>query len=168
MLVYLFLICHTFATMNKRTGGLIVVGIILVVLYFFNRKDIELSPATAFHIHRISATGGELQEVIHLSNPNLLSSTIKTIHEKIYLNGILLGILDNELSQGIPGLKDTEFPVSIRFSNADYQRAVGTDSLGVHNVAVTIEGEIQFQNLFKSGKIEIHQSAPVTNDTDEK
>ena len=154
--------------MKIRTGGLLVVGVLLIVLYFLNHKDIELSPATSFHMHRISATGGELQEVIRLNNPNLLSSTIKSLHEKIYLNGALLGILDNELSQGIPGLKESEFPVSIRYSNSDIQKILGTDSIPAGKLEVTIEGDIQFQNLFTSGKITIHQSAPLTTENNEK
>jgi LEA14-like dessication related protein len=154
--------------MNFRKAGLVIVGVLLVVLYIFNRKDVELRPLDSIHMHSISASGGDLQVVIHLNNPNLLSSTIKTIHEKFYLNGILLGILDNELNQGIPGLKETEFPVNIRFSNTDYQKALALDSLHADKPVITVEGDIQFQNLFTSGKINVHQSAPVTTETNEK
>ena len=139
-------------------------GVLLVALYFLNRKDIELNPQLPLQVHTISASGGELQAVIKLNNPNLLSSTIKTIHERFTLNGMVLGIIDNELNQGIPGLKETEFPTSIRFSSIDYQKALSLDSLHSDHPVLTVDGEIEYQNLFKSGKIMVHQSAPVTNE----
>ena len=154
--------------MNFRKAGLIIVGVLLVALYFLNRKDVELCPQQPVQIQAISASGGEMQAVIRLKNPNLLSSTIKTIHEKFYINGVLLGILDNELNQGIPGLKETEFPANIRFSNSDYQRALALDSTHTTPQVITIEGDIQFQNLFTSGKILVNQSAPVAVQANEK
>ena len=153
---------------SPRKAGLIIIGVILIALYFFNRKDVELSPELPLRMHSLSASGGELQAVIRLKNPNLLSSTIKTIHEKFYLNGVLLGIIDNQIDQGIPGLKETEFPTSIRFRDADFQNAVALDSLHTNPVVLTVDGEILFQNLFTSGKIIVHQSAPVINDTIQK
>ena len=150
--------------MNRRTGGLIIVGVLLVALYFFNRKDVEVITMKPFHLHTISATGGELQSTIVLKNPNLLSSTIKTIHEKFYLNGVLLGIIENDLNQGIPGLKETEFPVSIRFMNVDYQK--GLDAITTHNpdTIIKVTGQIEFQNLFKSGKAEVEQQNTITHE----
>jgi len=147
-----------------RTGGLIVVGILLVALYFFNRRDIEVVSMKPFVMHRISTAGGELQGVIVLNNPNLLSSTIKSLHEKFYLNGILLGILDNDISQGIPGLKETEFPVSIRFSNSDYQKGLEADAQHNPDTIIMVTGDIEFQNLFKSGKTLVQQSAVITHE----
>ena len=155
------MVSTTFAAMNFRKAGLIIVGVILVALYFLNRNDVILEQQQFLQVRRISASGGEISSVIRLKNPNLLSSTIKIIHEKFYLNGILLGIIDNELNQGIPGLKVTEFPASIRFNSFDYQNALNRDSLNASHAVVMVEGEIQFQNLFISGKITIHQSAPI-------
>jgi LEA14-like dessication related protein len=150
--------------MKFRKVGLVLVGVLLIALYFLNRSDVELNPQLSLQMHSISTSGGEIQAVIRLKNPNLLSSTIKTIHEKFYLNGVLLGIIDNELNQGIPGLKETEFPTSIRFRTSDYQNALALDSTHTGPIILTVNGDIQFQNLFKSGKIMVHQSAPVTNE----
>jgi LEA14-like dessication related protein len=147
-----------------RTGGLVVVGVLLAVLYVLNRKDVEVVSMKPFAVRPISASGGELSGVIVLNNPNLLSSTIKTVHEKFYLNGILLGILDNEISQGIPGMKETEFPVSIRFSNSDYQKGLDADAEHHSDTIVMVSGDIEFQNLFKSGKAEVKQSAVIKHE----
>ena len=150
--------------MNRRYIGLIVVGVIVVVLYFLNRKDVEVVSMQPFKMHSISASGGELQGVILLKNPNLLSSTIKSIHEKFYLNGILLGILENDISQGIPGLKESEFPISIRFSNTDYQKALSIDTTHHSDSVIMVTGDIEFQNLFNSNKAEVKQSAVITHE----
>ena len=147
---------------------MIIFGLLLVGLYIFNRKDLELRPQKPVHVHLLGSNGGEIQAVITLNNPNLLSSTIKTIHEKFSCNGVLLGIMDNEINQGIPGLKETEFPVSVRFSLADYQKALALDSLHAGNPVITLSGYIQFQNLFSSGKIEVHQTTTVTTANNEK
>lgn len=147
--------------MNYRYAGLLLVGILVVALAFSNNKKIEVEPMQSFTVHRISGSGGELQGVIVLNNPNILSSTIKNIHEKFYINGILLGILDNEINQGIPGRKETEFPVSIRFSNTDYQNAVAADTTHPVNTLV-VTGTIEYQNLFKPGKAEVNQSVSIT------
>ena len=148
--------------MNFRKAGLIIFGLLLVSLYIFNRKEIELKPQKPVHIYALGSSGGEIQAIITIKNPNLLSSTIKTIHEKFSINGVLLGIMDNEINQGIPGLKETEFPVSIRFSLTDYKMALALDSLHANNPVITISGDIQYQNLFNSGKIEVHQTTTVT------
>ncbi len=150
--------------MNFRKLGFVIIGVILVVLYFLNKKDVELNPQLTLQLHNLSTSGGELQAIIRLNNPNLLSSTIKSIHEKFYLNGVVIGIVDNELNQGIPGLKETAFPTSIRFRNSDYQQALTLDSAHTGKAVITVDGEILFQNLFTSGKINVHQSAPVTNE----
>lgn len=150
--------------MNLRKGGLIIVGVLLVALYFLNKKDIEVVSMQPFKMHRISASGGELNGVIVLNNPNLLSSTIKNIHEKFYLNGILLGVLENDINQGIPGLKRTEFPVSIRFGFADYQKGIDANVNHKVDSIIMVEGDIEFQNLFKSGKAEVKQQAVITNE----
>ena len=150
--------------MNIRKLGFVVIGVILIVLYFLNKKDVELNPQLTLQMHNLSTSGGELQAIIRLNNPNLLSSTIKSIHEKFYLNGVAIGIVDNELNQGIPGLKETAFPTSIRFRSSDYQQALTVDSAHTGKAVITVDGEILFQNLFTSGKINVHQSAPVTNE----
>lgn len=150
--------------MNRKTGGFIIVGILLVALYFLNRKDVEVVAMKPFKLHIISASGGELQGVIVLKNPNLLSSTIKSIHEKFYLNGISLGIIENDINQGIPGLKETEFPVSVRFMNVDYQKGLDADTNHNLDTIITVTGEIEFQNLFKSGKAEVQQQNIITHE----
>ncbi len=53
---------------------------------------------------------------------------VKSIHEEFRINGKVLGILDQEINQGIPGRKESSFPVSIRFGEDEFNRAIGGDS----------------------------------------
>ena len=146
--------------MKFKKAGLIIASILLLILAFFNRKDIVLTKQDDMKVHAISETGDEMTTVIHLYNPNLLSSTIKTVKEKFYVNGVLLSTFDMELNQGIAGMKDSEFPISVRFSKADYARAIHLDSTSA-SIALHVDGEIVFQNLISGGKIKIQQSQPV-------
>ena len=143
--------------MNFRKAGLGITVVIVIALFLLNRKDVTLVKQDSFELHAISATGDEYKSIIHLHNPNLLSSTIKTIKEKYSVNGFQIGELNTELNQGIPGLKETSFPVSIRFSKDDYYKAVHYDTAMQEKVDVLIEGEISFQNFTGGGIIKIHQ-----------
>ncbi len=149
--------------MNSKRVGFIIFIISLVALYFLNRKDVTLEAQNGFELQTISPNGVELKSVIHLNNTNLLSSTIKNIHEKFYINGTLVGIIDNEINQGIPGRKVTDFPVSIRFSKDDLNKTLpldsSTGSKSEDAVKVSAEGEITFQNLIGGGDIKIHTVA---------
>lgn len=147
--------------MNFRNAGLGIVIVIAVALFFLNRKDVQMIKQDNFELHAISATGDEYKSVIHLLNPNLLSSTIKTIDERFSINGIQLAALNAEINQGIPGLKETAFPVSVRFTKDDYYHAVHTDSMMHEKIEVLIEGEINFENLTGKGKIKIHQTETI-------
>ena len=135
--------------------------VLVAVLFAFNRKDVELVKQDKFELLPISATGDEYKSFIHLNNPNLLSSTIKTIHEKYSVNGITIAVFNMELNQGIPGLKETGFPVSVRFTKDDYSNAVHADSTMHEKVDVVIEGEIAFENLFSKGTIKVHQTETI-------
>ena len=148
---------NIFTDMNIRRVGILLVLAIVVVLFFLNRNDVILSKQNNFELHAISAAGDEFKSVIHLHNPNLLSSTIKTIDEKFSINGIQIGEFNMELNQGIPGLKETEFPISIRFNKNDYSKAVHADSTLNERTEVLVEGEITFENLSGKGSIKIHR-----------
>ena len=152
--------------MNSKRVGFIIFIILLVALYFLNRKDVTLEAQNSFELQTISPNGVELKSVIHLNNPNLLSSTIKNIHEKFYINGTLVGIIDNEINQGIPGRKVTDFPVDSRFSKDDLNKIVPSDSTTAssneRSIKVSADGEITFQNLVGGGDIKIHTVAMTT------
>lgn len=146
----------------KRKGiGLLIVLVLLVILYFLNRADIELTKQDGFAIHRISEDGYELKSVIHLNNPNLLSSTIKTIREEFRVNGVLVGILDMGLGQGIPGRKETTFPIGLRFTDGDLLRQLSADSTG-KGVEVQVSGEIHYGRFIGSGVIKVNQSGTIS------
>jgi len=144
--------------MKIRSLSYIIILLLFVALYFLNRKQVELVAEDNINLNRIGSSGYELRANIRLKNPNLLSSTIKSFHENIFVNGIEVGILDNELNQGIPGLKETAFPISVRFSKDEFAGAISADS--TKPASVHIKGEIVFQNLFGGGTIKVDTVVP--------
>ncbi len=152
---------NSFTFMNLRKAGLVITIVLVAALFLLNRKDVTFARQDNFEVQSISATGAEFKSVIHLHNPNLLSSTIKSIDEKFSINGIQIAQLNIELSQGIPGLKETAFPVSVRFIKEDYYKAIRADSIMPENAEVLMEGEINFENLTGAGKIKIHQTETI-------
>src|SRR3954468_2183285 len=132
--------------MKFKTTGLIVAGVLLVQLAILNRKDVQFIKQDQISIQPISETGYQLNSVIHLHNPNLLSSTIKVVNENFFINGSPIGSFKMELNQGIAGMKDSEFPISIRFTKEDYAKALQHDSL-TKALTLSMDGEIDFQNL---------------------
>lgn len=146
---------NTFTYMNPKRIGLLIFIVLAAAVLWLNRKDVVLHSQNEFKLVKISTTGYELQSVIHLQNPNFLSATIKTIQEDFYINGIKVGELSSEINQGIPGWKETSFPVSIRFTSEDWER-IFPDSHVPAKAEVTVKGEINFQNLTGSGKITVN------------
>jgi LEA14-like dessication related protein len=147
---------NSFAAMKIRSAGLVITLVLLLVLIFLNREEVQMMKQTDFTWNRISASGYQLSSVIHLNNPNLLSSTIKTINEKLFINGQEVGELDNELNQGIPGRKETSFPVAIRFAKDEV-----ADLNTTGKIEIRMKGEIVFDNLFGGGKTLINQKDSV-------
>ncbi|MBL0308296.1 MAG: hypothetical protein IPP77_00915 [Bacteroidetes bacterium] len=143
----------------KRIGILIALAL-LVVLYFLNRADIVLVRQDKFEIYQLSAEGYELKSLIHLDNPNLLSSTVETIRQEFRVDGVVIGIFEMELNQGIPGRKETVFPVSIRFGN-DAISSSSPDS-STRNVEVEVKSKIAFHNFIGGGTIQADQNYSVT------
>ena len=142
--------------------GLAIVGALLVALFFLNRKDVTLVKQDTFSATPIGTSGYLLKSVLHLHNPNLLSSTIKVISEKYFIEGREVALMNMEVSQGIPGMKGTSFPVNIRFSKTDLQKIFPKDTLLTHVKAeVYITGEITFENMMSSGKISVNQKDSV-------
>ena len=145
----------------KRIGILIAV-VLAVIIYLFNRADIELTKQDTFSVAPIGGTGYLLKSELHLNNPNLLSSTIKTITEKYFIAGREVARMNMEINQGIPGRKETSFPVSIRFSKADIQAIFPDDTILTNVKAeVTVTGEITFQNVVGGGTISVNQKDSV-------
>ncbi len=148
--------------MNFRKAGLLIVGIIAIALFFLNRKDVTLVKQDTFSVTPIGGTGYLLKSVLHLNNPNLLSSTIKTISEKYFIEGREVARMNMEISQGIPGLKETSFPVNVRFSKTDLMRIFSDDTLLTSvRAEVNIVGEITFENMMSSGTISVNQKDSV-------
>jgi LEA14-like dessication related protein len=142
--------------MNIKRGGLLITLVLLLLLIFLNRKEVEMKKQTGFTWNKISASGYQVNSVLNLYNPNLLSSTIKTIDERLFINGNQIGELNNELNQGIAGRKETSFPVAIRFSKDEVNSVSANEK-----VEIVLRGEIVFQNLFGGGTIIINQKDSV-------
>ena len=145
----------------KRVGILIAV-VLAVIIYLFNRADVELTKQDTFSVASIGGTGFLLKSELHLNNPNLLSSTIKTITEKYFIAGREVARMNMEINQGIPGRKETSFPISVRFSKADIQAIFPDDTVLTDVKAeVTVTGEITFQNVVGGGTIKVNQKDSV-------
>jgi LEA14-like dessication related protein len=142
-----------------RKISLAVVAVLVLIVIAFNRKQVQLTAQTNFELQPIGTAGFELKTVIHLKNPNLLSSTIKSINENFYFNGNLVGEIENEISQGIPGLKETAFPISIRLGKDGLLQNAERDSMQ-HQLKLNIltKGKIVFENLTGGGTIEVNQT----------
>jgi LEA14-like dessication related protein len=143
--------------MNKRITGVLIVLVLLGVVFLLNRKDVNLVKQDNAELQPLSTSGSELKSVIHFYNPNFLSVTINRIHERFFVNGTQIGELDVLINQGIAGRKESEFPVSIRFSKDDYNGIIAGDSLTKHPVVI-VEGEITSQNFTNEKKIAVHQA----------
>lgn len=141
--------------MSKKRLGLIGFIVIFAAAWYFNRKGPELRAQDEIQLKPIGSTGIELNSTIHLYNPNLLSVTIGRVHERFYIKGKLMGELDAQLSQGIPGLKETEFPVNIRFEKELLDKAMARDS-GSNTIQVAIDGEITYEHFVSSGILKVH------------
>ncbi|MBK7147759.1 MAG: LEA type 2 family protein [Bacteroidetes bacterium] len=145
--------------MKKRIGGVLFLAVLFLGIVLLNRKDVQLQSQHSSQLRRLSASGYELVTVAEFNNPNLLSSTLTSVHEKFYINGKSVGILHMEPEQGIPGRKVTSFPVSLRIPASDLE-AVLVDSR-VQTVLLEIEGEIAFRNFTGGGKMNVQISDSV-------
>ncbi|MBK8657539.1 MAG: LEA type 2 family protein [Bacteroidetes bacterium] len=134
-------------------------AVLFLGIVLLNRKDVQLQSQHSSQLRRLSASGYELVTVAEFNNPNLLSSTLTSVHEKFYINGKSVGILHMEPEQGIPGRKVTSFPVSLRIPASDLV-AVLVDSR-VQTVLLEIEGEIAFRNFTGGGKMNVQISDSV-------
>lgn len=141
--------------MNLRHIGLAVAGIILVVLLLLNRKDIQPTKQTNWHLQRVTNETFDIKSDLSIYNPNLLSSTIKVVREKIFVNGIAVGNFYNELEQGISGRNETTFPISVRISKQDLNRALGIKGIVTKKAPVSVRTEIKFSNFSGSGSVQI-------------
>ncbi|MCW5909298.1 MAG: LEA type 2 family protein [Chitinophagales bacterium] len=144
----------TFARMFKGGTGILIVALLGLGLIMLNRNPLQLQAQSGFALHRISASGYELQSTITIYNPNILSSTIENLHEEFRLNGELVSIIKQQPMQGIPGRKETSFPVSIRFDEEAFARIVAADSLFDGNTLnLNVTGEITYHNFTGGGSI---------------
>ena len=154
---------NIFTCMNLKMAGLVFTGLLLVALYFFNRSDVTITGQTNFTVTPIGNSGLLLNSVITFKNPNLLSSTINTISEQFFIEGREVARMNMDLQQGIPGMKESSFPVNVRFSKTDLQRIFGTDTLNATQKAqLQVLGEISFKNMMNSGKITVNQKDSIS------
>jgi hypothetical protein len=156
---------NTFTPMNFRKIGLLGFLIILVAIYFLNRSDLQVTTQNNFSSAPIGNAGYELNSVLVIKNPNLLSSTIKTITESYFIEGREVARMNIDLDRGIPGLKETSFPINVRFGKADLERVFGTDTIArTIKAEVAVTGEITYRNMMNGGKtlVNIKDSVTIT------
>lgn len=141
--------------MNARRGGLIIAVVLLGIILYFNREPVKLVSQDSFMLKKVTANGYELQSLLKLKNPNLLSSTILNIDEKFYVNGELVSIMHIEFNQGIPGRgKETEFPIMVRFDRESLTMDLLADTnTPAPPLVVKVEGTIEYKNFMTDGKI---------------
>ncbi len=135
--------------MNFRKAGLYIAILIGIVLVMLNRQPVQLTKQDKFICSRISSSGYEIKWVMHLRNANLLSSTIQQVKQRLSLEGKELANLQLDLNQGIPGRKETVFPVSVRFE-AD-------SNFSINGKQVLLKGEITYSNLTGGGTIRVNE-----------
>lgn len=152
---------NSFTFMNYRIVGLVITVVLLMGLFFFNRKEVEMLKQTNFEWKRITSSAYELSSVIHLHNPNLLSSTIKTIDQRFFINGKQIGELSNAIAQGIPGRKETAFPIKVRIPKSEIPSFYLDSDFVAQQIEIAMKGEIVFENLFGGGKMLIDQKDTV-------
>lgn len=138
--------------MNFRKIGWVLFLALLLLLYLFNRKQPTLLTQHSFLLSPIGNAGYSLQSILVLHNPNLLSTTIKTISEKYYLDGKEIAILRLAFDRGIPGLKETVLPVNVRLGDGELNKIFRADTSGnARKTDITVTGEISYENLFGGG-----------------
>lgn len=140
--------------MKKRLWGIGIVILLAFILFLFNRGEVNVVKQNDLHIQPLGNSGYELSSVLRLDNPNLLSSTLVSLHEEFKLNNVTVAIITQELNQGIPGRKETALPLSIRFTTADMQAAVN-DSVLPKSLPLTITGKLEYHNVMSSGTANI-------------
>jgi|GEM_PF-1866408 len=163
--------CHTWAKnasglivaglyiclMNKKLGGILVTALLVIGVMLLNRREVIFVGQNNFVLKKISSTGYELQSLIILKNNNLLSSTIQNLDEKFYLNDTLISIMHMELQQGIPGIKETTFPIMVRFN---------MDSLNEFDAhSIRAEGNADYKNFTGGGNMKLNANAVVKLNT---
>lgn len=141
--------------MKRRGVGILIAILLGLGLVVLNRKDLELVTQDKFLVRKISASGYELQSYITINNPNLLSSTIEVIEEEYRINGHVVSIMKIQLDQGIPGLKETGFPITVRFDSETFKAAFPSDSLFANAKTVDVTGKITYHNFTGGGTLEI-------------
>jgi LEA14-like dessication related protein len=150
--------------MNSKNVGILIFVILLALVVVFNRGDVTLVSQSDFKLRPISSNGFMLESEIHLNNPNILSCTVKSIHEEFRINGKVIGILDQEINQGIPGRKESSFPVNIRFGKDEYKRPISGDSANSNKANISVEGEIVFSKVIGGGKIVVNENRLLSMD----
>lgn len=143
--------------MNKRYLGLGFTILLFLVLVLLNRRDVKLEIETP-EINPIGISGYELRMLHTFENSNLLSSTIVSIEEDVFVKGLSTGKVSLQPEQGIPGLKKTTLPVMLRFPKDNIDRSAYDQE---QKVRVDVNGKIVYRNLTGGGVIEVNFSDSV-------
>jgi hypothetical protein len=147
--------------MKNKLIPLLIFIIPLILIIYLNRGDINLSAEKNLKLLAVDTSGYMIQSVIVLNNPNLLSATVKTIRERFSIDNVLVGVIDNELNQGIPGRKESEFPVNIRFPKNILEAVADTHTTADGTGELTTEGEVIYSTMTGQGTVKIKSSVTV-------
>jgi LEA14-like dessication related protein len=145
--------------MNRKWIGIALAAILLAALFLFNRKEVQLLPQNELVLTAISNTGYSLKSKMVFYNPNLLSSTVLSISEEIFVNNKRVGIIENNIEQGIPGRKESVFPVEVRFDKSD----IDTTMLQTDSLVIATKGIVLYKNMSGSDTIFISQQKIISN-----
>lgn len=149
--------------MNQKGIGILIAVLLGLGLVLLNRSELVLTRQDNFLIRKISASGYEIQSTIRIYNPNLLSSTIETIEEEFRLNGQVVSILKMQPGLGIPGRKETSFPVMVRMDIETFNKVFPARPItDTTPVEITVKGEIVFKNFTGGGNLPVSSNATIT------
>lgn len=143
--------------MNKRYLGLVFTILLFLALVLLNRRDVKLEIETP-EINPIGISGYELRMFHTFENSNLLSSTIVSIEEDVFVKGLSTGKVSLQPEQGIPGLKKTTLLVMLRFPKDNIDMSAYDQE---QKVRVDVNGTIVYRNLTGGGVIEVNFSDSV-------
>ena len=131
--------------MNMRIVGILIAAILFALIYLFNRQPVSLSGFEKWKNSAIGNNGIILSSNITFHNPNFLSATIQEINLNIAAGGVPVARFQHLPEQGIPGKKDSNFPITVRYET--------NDSTTVTESKITVTGFVTYRNFSRSDTI---------------
>lgn len=135
----------------KKYAGLLGAVVVLLVLIFLNKKDVTIVGFRDLSIKPVNAQACQIDLSLDFNNPNLLSATLDKVNLIYSIDKTVIGSVDIPLETGIPGLKTSNIPFSLRLATpVDTLQNRYTNFIPLH-----ITGAIEFHTLGKKGVINV-------------